>query len=103
MTSVAPTLQAFFTERLCHQRQASPHTITSYRDAFRLLLGYAHDQTGKAPCELDFADLDAELIAGFLAHLEDDRHNSVRTRNARLAAIRAFFRYASYPSPPTRP
>jgi integrase/recombinase XerD len=99
MTSVAPTLQAFFTERLCHQRQASPHTITSYRDAFRLLLSYAHDQTGKAPCELDFADLDAELIAGFLAHLEDDRHNSVRTRNARLAAIRAFFRYASYREP----
>jgi len=99
MTLIAPTLEAFFTERLCHQRQASPHTITSYRDAFRLLLCFAHEQTNKTPSALDFSDLDAELIGEFLAYLEADRHNSVRTRNARLAAIRSFFRYASYREP----
>jgi len=99
MTLVAPALEAFFTERLCQQRQASPHTVTAYRDTFRLLLAFARDRTGRQPAKLDFADLDAELIASFLQHLERDRHNSVRTRNARLAAIRSFFRYASYREP----
>ena len=95
MTALAPTLEAFFTERLIHQRQASPHTIAAYRDAWRLLLRYAQDRTGKQPCQLDLADLDAPFVAGFLDHLEHQRGNSVRTRNARLAAIRSFFRYAA--------
>jgi integrase/recombinase XerD len=99
MSALAPTLEAFFTERLCHQRQASPNTIAAYRDAWRLLLGYAQARTHKRPYELDLADLDAELISDFLKHLETQRHNGVRTRNARLAAIRCFFRFASLRHP----
>jgi integrase/recombinase XerD len=95
MTALAPTLQAFFTQRLISQRQASSNTVAAYRDAWRLLLRHAQDRTGKQPCQLDLADLDAPFIAGFLDHLEHDRGNSVRTRNARLAAIRSFFRYAA--------
>lgn len=95
MSALAPTLQAFFTQRLISQRQASPNTVAAYRDAWRLLLRHAQDRTGKQPCQLDLADLDAAFIAGFLDHLEHDRGNSVRTRNARLAAIRSFFRYAA--------
>lgn len=95
MSALAPTLQAFFTRRLISQRQASGNTVAAYRDAWRLLLRYAQDHIGKQPCQLDLADLDAPFIAGFLDHLEHDRGNSVRTRNARLAAIRSFFRYAA--------
>jgi site-specific recombinase XerD len=99
MSAVAPTLEAFFTERLGRQRNASPHTVAAYRDAFRLLLTFAQQRTGKAPSQLDFADLDAPLVACFLDHLEEERHNSVRTRNARLAALRSFYRYAAYREP----
>ncbi|HVA08627.1 MAG TPA: tyrosine-type recombinase/integrase [Acidimicrobiales bacterium] len=99
MTAVAPTLQAFFTQRLAQQRNASPHTIIAYRDTVRLLLRYAQRCTGKEPSMLDFADLDATLVAGFLEHLEAERHNSVRTRNTRLSAIHSFYRYASYREP----
>jgi integrase/recombinase XerD len=99
MSLVAPTLQAFFTQRLYEQRHASPHTVVAYRNAFRLLLVYAHQRTGKTPSTLDFADLDAALIGAFLEHLEHERHNSIRTRNARLAAIRSFYRYAAYREP----
>ncbi len=99
MTALAPTLQAIFTDRLITQRDASPKTIESYRDAFRLLLGYIHDQTGKQPFELDLADLDATLIGSFLNHLEHDRGNSPRTRNNRLAAIHSFYRYAALRHP----
>ena len=99
MSSLAPTIQAFFTERLTTQRDASPHTITAYRDTFRLLLGFARDHTGKAPSRLDFADLDAVFVAAFLTHLECDRGNSVATRNARLAAIHSLFRYAALRHP----
>ena len=88
MSALAPTLQAFFTDRLIAQRHCSPQTITSYRDTMRLLLQYAHATVGRAPSELEIADLDAELISAFLDHLEHDRHNTVGTRNARLAAIR---------------
>jgi integrase/recombinase XerD len=95
MSLLAPTLQAFFTERLVRQRQASPKTIAAYRDAFRLLLGFAHDQTAKIPAELDIADLDAPLIGASLEHLERQRHNTVRTRNARLAAVHSLFRFAA--------
>ena len=70
MSALAPTLQAFFTTRLNQQRQASSRTVHSYRDAFRLLLIYANTRTGIAPSRLDLADLDAELISGFLDHLE---------------------------------
>jgi integrase/recombinase XerD len=99
VTAVAPLLEAFFTERLIRQRRSSPHTIASYRDAFRLLLVFARDRTGKQPCQLDLADLDAQLISGFLDHLEGERHNSIRSRNARLTAIRSFYRFASYREP----
>ena len=84
MTPLAPALQAFFTERLITQRNSSPQTIAAYRDTFRLLLRFAHQQTGKQPFQLDIDDLDAPLIGAFLNHLEDDRGNSPRTRNARL-------------------
>lgn len=99
MTALAPTLEAFFTDRLARQRNASPNTVSSYRDTFRLLLGFAQDATNKAPCRLDIADLDAPLIGAFLNHLEEQRHNSVRTRNARLAAIHSLFRYAALRHP----
>jgi len=99
MTALAPVLQAFFTDRLIAQRRASVHTITGYRDTFRLLLGFATAKTGKTPAGLDIADLDAPLIAAFLDHLEHDRHNSVRTRNWRLAAIHSLFGYAALRHP----
>lgn len=95
MTTLAPTLQAYITERLIRQRQASPHTVASYRDTFKLLLVFAQQQTGKPPSKLAVADLDAPLIGAFLEHLEIDRGNSIRTRNTRLAAIHSLFRYAA--------
>src|SRR5436190_9789903 len=99
MSTLAPTLQAFFTDRLARQRQASPHTIAAYRDAIKLLLAFAEQQTGKPPSRLDIADLDAPLIGAFLHHLEHERGNSVRTRNARLAAVHSLFRYAALRHP----
>ncbi|MDQ6615794.1 MAG: site-specific integrase [Actinomycetota bacterium] len=99
MTSLAPTLQAFFTDRLIRQRGASPNTVAAYRDTFRLLLGHIADTTAKTPARLDMTDLDSDTIAAFLQYLETERHNSVRTRNARLSAIHAFFEYASLRHP----
>jgi site-specific recombinase XerD len=99
MTAMAPTIEAFFTERLLNQRQASPRTIAAYRDTLRLLLSFAHENTGKIPTQLDLADVDSTLISAFLTHLEQHRHNSVRTRNARLAAIRSLFRFAALRHP----
>ena len=99
MSALAPTVQAFFVTRLGRERDASPNTIDSYRHTFRLLLAYAKAQTGKGPSRLDLADIDAELVSGFLDHLENDRGNSVASRNTRLAAIHSFFRYASYRHP----
>jgi len=99
VTLVAPTLQAFFTERLIGHRQASPHTIAAYRDGFRLLFVYLAETTGKSPADLDFDDLDATAISGFLAHQEHRRGVSPATRNARLAAIRSLFGFASYRHP----
>jgi integrase len=92
VTALAPDLQAFFTDRLARQWHASSHTIAAYRDTWRLLLGYAAMDTGRQPCQLDLADLDAPLIGGFLDYLEHQRGNSPRTRNARLAAIHSLFR-----------
>jgi integrase/recombinase XerD len=99
MSALAPTLQAFFTDRLITQRHASGHTIAAYRDTLRLLLGYASERTGVPPSRLDLADLDAPLIAAFLDYLEHQRGNTVRTRNARLAAIHSLFRYAALTHP----
>lgn len=99
MTILAPTLEAFFTERLLTQLKASPRTVAAYRDSFRLLLGFVRERTGKAPSQLDVADLNAPLIGSFLDWLEEGRHNSVRTRNARLAAVHSLFRYASLRHP----
>jgi len=99
MTTLAPTLQAFFTDRLARQRNASPHTIAAYRDTWRMLLTFASAKAGKQPSHLDLADLDAPLIGAFLTHLEADRGNSPRTRNARLAAIHSLFRFAALRCP----
>jgi site-specific recombinase XerD len=99
MSTLAPILQSFFTERLHQQRQASAHTIATYRDAIRLLVVYTADQTAKAPSVMDIADLDAPLIGAFLNHLEASRKNSVRTRNARLAAVHSLFRHAALHRP----
>jgi len=99
MTTLAPLLEAFFLERLQKQKRASPHTIASYRDAFRLLLRFAQQRLKKPPSELILADLDAPLISAFLDELESGRKNSVRTRNARLAAIRSFFQFAATNAP----
>jgi integrase/recombinase XerD len=99
MTTVAPLLEAFFIERLIGQRRASPNTVAAYRDTWCLLLRFAHGRTGKAPNQLALDDLDAPLIGAFLNHLESERGVSVRTRNARLTAIRALFNYAAYRQP----
>lgn len=99
MSALAPTLEAFFTERLLNQRQASPHTIGAYRDTFRLLLGFVQQRTGKTPSALDFEDLDSLIIGAFLDHLEHERHNSARTRNSRLAAVHSLFRFAALQHP----
>jgi site-specific recombinase XerD len=99
MTALAPTLQAFFTDRLARQRRASPHTVAAYRDTLRLLIGFVCQTTGKKPSRLGFEDLNAEMIGTFLDHIETERHNTTRTRNARLAAIRSLFRYAAFRHP----
>jgi integrase/recombinase XerD len=99
MSLIAPTVQAYFTERLVTQRNLSPRTIASYRDTFRLLLAFGSQRTGKQPCELDIDDLDAPLVGAFLTHLEQDRGNSIRTRNNRLAAIHSFYKYTALRHP----
>jgi integrase/recombinase XerD len=99
MSLLAPTLQAFFTDRLMTQTDASPRTIAAYRDTFRLLLAFTGQRLGKQPSELDLDDLDAPLIGAFLHHLQEDRGNCARTRNARLAAIHSFCRYAAWRHP----
>lgn len=99
MSSLAPLLQAFFSERLIGQRQASPHTVASYRDAICLLLRFAQSRTGRAPSQLQLSDLDAPLVGAFLTHLEAERQVTARTRNARLTAIRSLFRFAAFRHP----
>lgn len=97
--SLAPLLQAFFTDHLVRQRQASAHTLSSYRDTFCMLLTFVHDRTKMEPSKLSVADLDALTIGAFLDHLERERGNSPRTRNARLAAIRSFFKFVALHDP----
>jgi integrase/recombinase XerD len=93
VSALATSLQAWFTDRLVRERDASPHTIASYRDTIRLLLTYASQRLGVEPSRLDLGQLDAPLIGAFLDHLEADRGCGARTRNTRLAAIRTFYRY----------
>ena len=95
MSALAPLLEAFFTERLIGQRQVSQHTVAAYRDAFCLLLRFAQHRIGRAPHQLQLDDLDANLIGAFLNHLEAERGVTVRTRNARLTAIRSLFHFAA--------
>jgi integrase/recombinase XerD len=99
MSALAPTVQAFFTQRLARERHASPHTIAAYRDTLRLLLQFAAKRCGREPALLDITDLDATTVAAFLDHLETERGNSARTRNARLAAIHSLYRYAALRHP----
>jgi integrase/recombinase XerD len=99
MTALAPTLEAFFTQRLVAQRRSSPNTIAAYRDTFRLLLGFVQRTTGTPPAKLELEVLDAGLIGAFLDHLEADRGVAITTRNARLAAIHSFFGFAALRHP----
>jgi site-specific recombinase XerD len=92
-------IQQFFTDRLSTQMEASPNTIASYRDTFRLLLRFASEQTGRAPTKLKIEDVDSGLVGDFLTHVETQRRNSARSRNARLAAIRSFFRFVAMHEP----
>ncbi len=96
-------VQDFFLRRLIAQRGASARTVEAYRDAFELLLGFAEQRTGKPPSALSLADLDAPLVLDFLDHLETGRGNTARTRNARLAAIHSFMRYAASRDPASLP
>ena len=99
MSALAPTLQAFFTERLLRQRQASTHTIAAYRDTLRMLLAFAAKRLNTEPVKLTIGALDVNLVAAFLEHLEHDRGNGARTRNARLAAIRSLYRFMALRHP----
>lgn len=98
-STFASLLQGFFVERLVSQRNASVQTVASYRDTFRLFLGYAARSRDRAPADLALSDLDAPLVADFLDHLEQERGNAIRTRNARLTALRSFLRYAALRDP----
>jgi site-specific recombinase XerD len=98
-TSLAPLLERFFTQRLMQQRQVSPHTISSYRDTFRLLLTFAQERLHTPPARLAFEQLDAPLIVAFLDYLEKHRGLSARSRNLRLTAIHSFFRYTAFEVP----
>ncbi|MGB4917107.1 MAG: site-specific integrase, partial [Propionicimonas sp.] len=95
MTLIAPTLQSFFTDRLARHKRASEHTVAAYRDTMRLLLAFVQQRTATPPAKLDWAQLDASTILAFLDDLEHSRGNTIRTRNARLTAIRSLFAYAS--------
>jgi integrase/recombinase XerD len=92
-------LETFFADRLLRQRQASPHTIAAYRDTFCLLLRFAQDRLKRAPSTITLENLDAPFIGTFLDYLEQERRNSARSRNARLAAIHSFFQYAALHAP----
>src|SRR5213594_2652124 len=98
-TKFAPLLERFFTQRLMQQRRVSPHTISSYRDTFRMFLKFAQQRLHKPPSSLNFEQIDAPLIVAFLDHLEKYRGLSARSRNLRLTAIHSFFRYAAFETP----
>src|ERR1700751_957622 len=98
-TNFAPLLERFFTQRLMQQRQASPHTLSSYRDTFRQFLKFAHQRLDKPPSRLQFHEIDAPLITAFLDDLEKRQGLGVRSRNLRLTAIHSFFRYSAFEAP----
>ena len=98
-TELAPLLERFFTQRLMQQRQVSFHTISSYRDTFRMFLKFAQERLHKPPSHLYFEQIDAPLIVSFLDHLEKQRRLTARSRNLRLTAIHSFFRYAAFELP----
>ena len=98
-TTLSTLLQQFFTDRLMNQMRASANTIGGYRDTFRLLLQFAAERTSRPPTKLKIEDLDVDLVTDFLAHIETQRHNSARSRNTRLAAIRSFFRFVAMSEP----
>ena len=98
-TPVGPLLQSFFTEHLQSHRRASPQTVDSYRDTFRLLLRFLRQTTGKEPAALHVADFDAPAILNFLDHIEQQRKCQIQSRNVRLAAIRSFFRVVALRDP----
>jgi integrase/recombinase XerD len=102
-TSFSALLQQFFLERLIQQRNVSAQTVAAYRDGFRLLLQFAQVHLNKSPEHLAITDLDAPLILAFLNHLETDRHNTIRSRNARLAAIRSFLHFVALKEPTALP
>ncbi len=99
MTPIAPHVSAFFQQRLPVERGTSHHTIDSYAYALKLLLEYASNQVGAAPSQLHLEQIDATLVSAFLGHLETQRGNTARTRNARLAAVRSFMRFVEYRVP----
>ena len=99
MSTLAPTMEAFFSERLISQKQVSDHTLGAYADTFRLLLRFIGDRSGKSPSALDFIDIDALAIGEFLDYLEHVREHGTRTRNARLAAIHSLFNFAALRHP----
>lgn len=92
-------VQEFFTHYLVGQRALSPRTVAGYRDAFTLFLTFAHRHLGTCPAAMSLADITPALILAFLDHLEQERHNGVRSRNVRLAALRAFLKFASHRAP----
>src|SRR3989475_3322011 len=99
LTNFPALLERFFTQRLMQQRQASPHTISSYRDSFRQFLKFVQQRLRKPPSRLSFEEIDAPLIMSFLDELEKHQGLSVRSRNLRLTAIHSFFRYAAFEAP----
>jgi integrase/recombinase XerD len=94
--SFAALVQAFFAEHLTEQRSLSPRTVATYRDAFMLFLDFTRTRLGKSPATTSLSDVTPELILAFLDHLEHERRNTVRSRNARLAALRAFLKFAAH-------
>ena len=96
---IAPLIQSFFTQHLQLHKRVSPQTVACYRDTFRLLFQFIKERTGREPAAFRIADLAAEVILSFLDHLEEQRHNSARSRNIRLAAIRTFFRWVALREP----
>ncbi len=94
-SSFPALVQEFFTDYLVAQRAMSPHTVASYRDTLMLFLDFAHTRVGKIPTELSLTDIEPDLILAFLDYLEHERHNTVRSRNLRLTALRAFLKFAA--------
>lgn len=96
MTALAPYLSTFLLEHLPRERNASPHTSEAYAHSFKLVVCFAAARLNVKPCQVEVEQLDAPLILAFLRHIENERGNSARTRNARLAAIHSFFRFLEY-------